>query len=413
MRIALEKNPNAGMVYADYELIDDGKVEKIYLLKHHIGRVRDNQDYGKVFMSRKSVLEQIGGFDSKLKYHQQYDLRLKISSVSEIIHISNKSDGSLYKVLSRKERANIFDYLVGDESTQKEAEQVLTYHLKRINAYLPPNQTFRKRPNNLNYSLKASIIIPVNNRPDFITNAILSAQNQTLEDVEIIIVVNGGENDPTNKVVQRFMDGGDRFNPNNPVVHLITTDINNIGYCLNLGVNNAKGEYYIQLDSDDQLLPIAVEKIIDMFDSNPTIGMVIGSYEIWRQLDNRQIHKDENLPVIQHTEWTEENGRNNLLRINGAGAPRAIPIQLIKDIGYFEMNEYPYACNYGEDYDMVLRISEQYKIGRIYDSIYKVIRHPGGTDHSIDQATIDRNDEAKDWMRKAAINRRQELINDK
>ena len=113
----------------------------------------------------------------------------------------------------------------------------------------------------------------------------------------------------------------------------------------------------------------------------------------------------ENLPVVTHDEWTEENGRNNLLRINGAGAPRSIPIQLIRDIG-FSVNEEPFARNYGEDYNMVLMISERHRIGRVWDAIYEVIRHSGGTDHSIDQVTIDRNDEAKDFMRKEAIERR-------
>ena len=149
-----------------------------------------------------------------------------------------------------------------------------------------------------------------------------------------------------------------------------------------------------------------MEKIIQNFDSNRTIGMVIGSYEVWQKLDSGDIVRDKDIPVVTHSEWTDENGRNNLLRINGAGAPRAIPIQLIKDIGYFEMNESPFARNYGEDYDMVLRISEKYKICRIYDPIYEVIRHSGGTDHSIDQILIDRNDEAKDWIRKEAILRR-------
>jgi len=116
----------------------------------------------------------------------------------------------------------------------------------------------------------------------------------------------------------------------------------------------------------------------------------------------------ENLPVVTHDEWTEENGRNNLLRINGAGAPRSIPIQLIRDIG-FSVNEEPFARNYGEDYHMVLQISEKHRIGRVWDAIYEVVRHSGGTDHSIDQATIDRNDEAKDYMRAAAIKRRMKL----
>lgn len=417
MQLAMQKNPNAGIVYADYEIVTKDKVEGIHLLKHHLGRVRDNQDYGKVFLFRKTFLEQVGGFDEELKHHFLYDMRLKISEVSKIIHIANKTGGSLYQVSASKGKSNVFDYLLADENVQKEAEIVLTNHLKRIGAYLHPNQKYKKRPSNttiqpFNYStiqLIASIIIPVNNRPDFIIEAIDSAQKQTIQDVEIIIVVNGGTNDPTNKSVKRYMSDGDKYSAGKPEVRLITTDINNIGYCLNLGVNNAQGEYYIQLDSDDRLKPDAVEKIIQKFESDSIIGMVIGSYEVWEKLDSGEIIRDDNIPVVTHSEWTDDNGRNNLLRINGAGAPRAIPMQLIKDIGYFDMNENPYTRNYGEDYDMVLRISEKYKIGRIYDPIYEVIRHSGGTDHSIDQNTISRNDEAKDYMRKEAILRRQAM----
>ena len=408
MQIALQKNPQAGMAYADYEIVTEGKIEEIQLLKHHLGRVRDNQDYGKVFLFRKSFLENIGGFDEELKYNYLYDVRLKLSEVSEVVHIANKFGGSLYQVTAAKEKTNVFDYLLSDEVVQKEAENVLTDHLKRIGAYLSPKQKFNKRPViSIKPPKKASIIIPVNNRPKFIVDAIVSAQNQTIQDIEIIVIVNGGENDPTNQSVKRYMKGGDKFHTDKPEVKLITTDINNIGYCLNLGVKNTQSEYYVQLDSDDRLKPHAVEKIMQKFESDPTIGMVIGSYEVWGKLDSGEIIRDENIPVVTHPEWTEKNGRNNLLRINGAGAPRAIPIQLIKVIGYFDMNENPFARNYGEDYAMVLRISEKYKIGRIYEPIYKVIRHSGGTDHSIDQNTINRNDEAKDWMRKETILRRQ------
>jgi len=407
MLLAMEKNPNAGMVYADYELNNNRNFEEVHLLKHHIGRVRDNQDYGKVFLIRKSVFDKVGRFDESLKYNYLYDIRLKISEVSELVHISNKFSGSLYQVKSDKKDANVFDYLLSDEKVQKEAEQVLTNHLKRIGAYLDPSQDYSERPQNQSRSLKASIIIPVNNRPDFICEAIESGQKQTIQDIEIIVVVNGGENDPTNEAVRKYMKGGKNHSPNKPTVRLITTDINNIGFCLNLGIKQANGEYYIQLDSDDRLKPNAIEKIIRIFKSDDKIGMVIGSYDVWQKLNSGEFKRDENISVVTHSEWTDDNGRNNLLRINGAGAPRTIPIQLIKDIGFFEMNENLYARNYGEDYDMVLRISEKYKIGRIYDPIYEVIRHSGGTDHSIDQTLIDRNDEAKDYMRKHAILRRQ------
>lgn len=431
MQLAMQKNPNAGMVYADYEIVTEGKIEEVHLLKHHIGRVRDNQDYGKVFLFRKSFLEQVCGFDENLNHHFLYDMRLKISEVSEIIHIANKTGGSLYQVSASKEKSNVFDYLLSDGNVQKEAEAVLIEHLKRIGAYLSPKQEFQTRPSipptlklrrtgnqSANFThhspseggqQRASIIIPVNNRPEFITTAIDSAQNQTIQDIEIIIVVNSGASDPTIQSVNQYLSEGNRYDPDKPKVKLIVVDINNIGYCLNLGVNNAQGKYYIQLDSDDRLKPDAVEKIIQKFESDPTIGMVIGSYEVWEKLNSGEIIRDDNIPVVTHSEWTDDNGRNNLLRINGAGAPRAIPIQLIKDIGFFDMNENPYTRNYGEDYDMVLRISEKYKIGRIYDPIYEVIRHSGGTDHSIDQNTISRNDEAKDYMRKEAILRRQAM----
>jgi glycosyltransferase involved in cell wall biosynthesis len=411
MELAMIKNPNAGMVYADYEIITKDKIKEIHLLKHHIGRVRDNQDCGKVFLFRKSFLVKVGGFDEELKHHYLYDIRLRISEVSEIIHIANKTGGSLYQVSAAKNKTNVFDYLLSDENVQKEAEIVLTDHLKRIGAYLSSKQKYLTKPplHRSTTPLNTSVIIPVNNRPEFIIDAIESAQKQTIQNIEIIVIVNGGANDPTNQSVKRYMKGGDNYNAEKPEVRLITTDINNIGYCLNLGVKNAQGEYYVQLDSDDRLKPDAVGKIIQKFESDPTIGMVIGSYEVWEKLDSGEIIRDKNIPVVTHSEWTEENGQNNLLRINGAGAPRAIPIQLIKNIGFFEMNENPYARNYGEDYDMVLRISEKYKVGRIYDPIYEVIRHPGGTDHTIDQSTIDRNDEAKDWMRKEAIIRRQAM----
>lgn len=135
--------------------------------------------------------------------------------------------------------------------------------------------------------------------------------------------------------------------------------------------------------------------------------MVIGSYEVW-ELDDKtgKIDRVDSIPVVTHDEWTEENGRNNLLRINGAGAPRSIPINVIKEIGYFGINDEPFARNYGEDYEMVLKISEKYRIGRVWDPIYDVVRHSGGTDHNIDQSTVDRNDEAKDYMREQAIIRR-------
>ncbi|MFQ6606807.1 MAG: glycosyltransferase [Fidelibacterota bacterium] len=410
MEQALLRHPNAGMIYSDYELVDQGVVKEIQLLNHHAGRLRDNQDYGYVFLWNRQLISDLGYFDEYLEYNSLYDTRLKLSEKGAIVHIANNMQGSLYTVMAKKQEADVFDYLKAGKDIQQEAERVLTDHLRRMGAYLPPGKYYQERPQpSTPPPLKASVIIPVYFRPEFIGTAIESVQAQTEPEIEVIVVVNGGQADPTVQEVKRYLTTGDRYRPDKPAVRLLVTDINNIGFCLNLGVRHAQGEYYVQLDSDDRLKPQAVAMILQTFASDPTMGMVIGSYEVWEKKSSGDIVRMEAIPVVTHDEWTEDNGRNNLLRINGAGAPRAIPIQLIKEMGYFSINDEPFARNYGEDYDLVLRISEHYRIGRIYEPIYEVIRHAGGTDHSIDQATTDRNDEAKDWMRKQALLRRQRL----
>ncbi len=406
---SVSHNPQTGMIYSDYELEEDGKVNELHLLKHHIGRVRDNQDYGRVFFYVKQALQDIGFADATLKFNTLYDLRLRLSEKYQLVHIANRYNGSLYRVVSKGKKHNVFDYLLASKESQLEAEKVVTEHLKRINAYLAPGAFYTERPAPAkDATLKASIIIPVNNRPQFIGSAIESVQAQTVQEVEVIVVVNGGMDDPTVEEVKRYQPGGDKYDASKPEVRLLVYDINNIGFCLNMGARHARGQYYVQLDSDDRLKPDAVEKILAVYDSDPKIGMVIGSYEVWQLDDDGSYYRMKDLPVVTHDEWTEENGRNNLLRINGAGAPRSLPIELIRQIG-FSMNEEPFARNYGEDYHMVLQVSERHRIGRVWDAIYEVVRHSGGTDHSIDQITIDRNDEAKDFMRAEAIKRRQKL----
>jgi len=404
--LACKRSKNPGLVYGDYELIDKNNTKEVHLLKHHIGRVRDNQDYGKIFYINTKALKNINGADADLKFNTFYDLRLRLSENHEIIHVANRYAGSLYSIKAKGKSQNVFDYLLASKESQLEAEKVLSRHLKNIDAFLEPGRHYMKSPTAPpSNTLKASVIIPVNNRPEFIGTAIESVQAQTIQEIEVIVVVNGGENDTTISIAQRYMPGGDKYKIDLPQVKLLVFEINNIGLCLNMGAHEAKGEYYIQLDSDDRLKPDAVKKILEVYKSDPHIGMVIGSYEVWEKKSDGSLSRLKEIPVVTHDEWTEENGCNNLLRINGAGAPRSIPIELIRKIG-FSVNEEPFCRNYGEDYAMVLKISEKHKIGRVWDPIYEVVRHAGGTDHSIDQVTVDRNDEAKDYMRKEAILRR-------
>jgi len=408
-KLASKRLKKTGMVYADYDLVKDSNIKEIKLLKHHIGRVRDNQDFGKVFFFLTEALKSISFADENVKFNTLYDLRLKVSQNNELVHIANRYSGSLYSIFAEAKEQNVFDYLLASKESQLEAEEVLSAHLNEISAKLEPGKYYMPRPSApQSATLKASVIIPTNNRPEFITSAIESVQAQTVKDVEVIVVVNGGENDPTVESVKKYLHGGEKYDPNKPAVQLLVYDINNLGLCLNMGARIARGEYYVQLDSDDRLKPDAVEKILAVYNEDPNIGMVIGSYEVWEKQEDGSTKRMEDLPVVTHDEWTENNGRNNLLRINGAGAPRSIPIELIRRVD-FSVNEEPYCRNYGEDYGMVLKLSEKHRIGRVWDAIYEVIRHSGGTDHSIDQETIDRNDEAKDFMRKEAIKRRIKL----
>ncbi len=407
--LVAETTEDWSLIYADYEVDDQGCLSDEHLLDHHIGRVRDNTDYGKVWVLNLEKVQQVLPLAKTTKQHFLYELRLRLSECGELIHIANRYAGSPYRIFKAVGEQNVFDYLMASKESQLELELILNEHLKRIDAYLAAGDYYAPVPYySKEYDLTASIIIPVNDRPEFIGAAIDSILAQTVQDIEIIVVVNGGESDPTIPEVQAYLPGGTKYEAAKPEVRLVVLDINNIGLCLNVGLKRARGKFYVQLDSDDQLTPDAVEKIAAVYDSDDTIGMVIGSYEVWEK-DGKsgEIHRMDSIAVVTHDEWTEANGRNNLLRINGAGAPRSFYIETARDLGYLDMNTSAFARNYGEDYDFVSRMSEHHRIGRVWDPIYKVIRHGGGTDHNINRATVDRNNNAKDEMRREAIYRRQ------
>ncbi len=410
LALALDRDSKTGFVYSDYTLITPNGAQEKMLLEYHIGRVRDNLDLGQVVALRNSILNKIE-IPTNLQYGCFYDIRLKFSHIAEIKHIGNRFAGSLYEVEKTAQAHNVFDYLQDDKKKQLEFEDILTKHLQGIGAYLAPIPTNYQIPSFMPHSsnILVSIIIPVYRRPEFIGLAIESTLDQTMRDwVEVIVVVNGGNEDPTIQVVKKYLPGGEYYKENAPKVKLLTVDVNNIGLCLNLGIMHAQGKYYMQLDSDDRLKNYAVAEVVKTFLQNPNAGMVIGSYEVWEKKHDGTLFRREDIPVVKHEEWTEENGRNNLLRINGAGAPRIYDIEVVKKLGWFSINDEDYSRNYGEDYDMVLRISEKYRIARIWSPIYEVVRHAGSTDHSIDQLAIDRNDNAKDMMRYKAILRRKE-----
>lgn len=408
--------PPPALVYADYQRRQpDGTHIPVHLLDWHPGRLRDAVDFGPVILYPTALLRELGGFNERFTAAHLYDLRLRLTEKSGPLHIANRFDGALYTVTAPGATHDVFAYLRAVRSAQLEMEQACTAHLRRTGAYLAPGAhlrpvTYTAAEQQRFTDCLASVVIPVHCRPGFIHRAIESVHAQTQPRVEVIVAVNGGPDDPTAAQVRRYLPGGDRHRPDAPPVRLLVLDVNNIGLCLNAGLAAARGKYYVQLDSDDRLKPDAVARLLAVFDADPTVGMVIGAYEVWT-LDETtgDLRRNAEIPVVTHEEWTADNGRNNLLRINGAGAPRAAHIKVIQELGWFGVNDSPHARNYGEDYDLVLRLSERYTIGRVWEPIYEVIRHSGGTDHAIDQATIDRNDETKDHMRRMALQRRQAL----
>ena len=281
-----DRNEDVGFVYSDYHLIDADGVEKdVHLLNYHVGRVRDNMDYGAVLFFPKKTLDTLGGLSETYNAADLYDLRLRTATDFEIVHIEGAKNGYSYIVKAAAQKHNVFDYLLAGKDVQLEMEQALSEYLKRIGAYLDPGEHY----NEVAYTSEeedkfkeciASVVIPVFARKEFIGTAIESVQTQTVKNVEVIIVCNGGKDDPTIEGVKPYLPGGAKYDPEKADVKLFVEDINNLGFCLNKGLAHARGKYYVQLDSDDRLKPDAIEKLIAVFDSDPKIGMVIGSYDV-------------------------------------------------------------------------------------------------------------------------------------
>jgi glycosyltransferase involved in cell wall biosynthesis len=415
--MAAERHANGTLLYSDYDLLDGDRLIERKLLEHHPGRLCETFDMGYCLLFSHKFLQSVGYADGRFRNNPLYDLRLKASKQGEIIHISNRSDGAPYLVRAAAKGMDVFAYLKTGVEIARENELILTEYLKRVNAYLEPGRHYQRVVYTAQEEKQfeqciASVVIPVYRRPEFIGSAIASVQSQTVRNIEIVVVCNGGHDDPTVTEAKRYMPGGDKFDSEKPPVRLIVHDINNIGLCLNSALQTSKAKYYIQLDSDDQLFPDAVEKILAAYKGDDRIGMVIGSYQVFEKKADGSIKPVlvQGKPfIVTHDEWTEENGRNNLLRIGGAGAPRSITIKVLEEMGWFGMNDSPYSRNYGEDYELVNKVAERYRIERVWEPIYRVVRHAGGTDHQIDQATIDLNENAKDHIRWEAIKRRQLL----
>ena len=404
----LEKaeSTSAGLVYSDfYEETEHGRALRP-LNDYQLGSVRDDFDFGAIILfsvpAIRDALKKYGVIPG-VKFAGLYDLRLKVSIDHPLYHLQEP----LYTVIGnvgaipamptgRQElplQEKIFAYVdPRNLAVQKEMEIVFTDYLKKIGAYLPPE--FREVEQILkSFSVEASVVIPVRNRKETIAEAVKSALSQETNFPFNVIVVDNHSTDGTTAVLS------DLTKQYASLKHIIPkrTDLG-IGGCWNEALAaEACGRYALQLDSDDLYSSnLTLQRMVDTLRQGD-YGMVIGSYT----LVNSNL---EEIPpgLIDHREWTDENGRNNALRINGLGAPRAFNAELMRKIEFLNVS-------YGEDYAAALRICREYRIGRIYETLYLCRRWSGNSDAGLSIEETNRNDAFKDNIRTNEILERQKI----
>ena len=382
--IKIGEDSSAGMVYADYYAMADGLKKNSPVIDYQKGSLRDDFNFGSLMVYNSPALKEAV---QKMKQESYdfaglYDLRLKVSQNKELVHINEY----LYTEIdedTRKSGEKIFDYVdPKNRKVQIEMEEACTQHLKAVGAYLEPNFepiAFDKD----DFEFEASVIIPVRNRIKTVKDAIESVLIQKTNFKFNLIVVDNHSTDGTTEAIKEFAEKDERL-----ILVTPNRDDLGIGGCWNMGVHHEKcGKFAIQLDSDDVYSDEdTLQKIVNAF-YEQNCAMVVGTYEM-TDFDMNTIPPG----IIDHKEWTPDNGRNNALRINGLGAPRAFYTPVLRDIKVPN-------TSYGEDYALGLNISRQYQIGRIYDVLYLCRRWDDNSDASLDIVKMNGHNTYKDRIR--------------
>ncbi len=381
--VRISRDSRAGMVYADsYVVTPDGKRAIAPVIDYQFGSLRDDFDFGPVMLLNAADFRKASaGIDADYKAAGLYDLRLRLSRIAPLVHINEYLYTTVAAPVEEAGEA-IFSYVdPKNRGVQIEMEQACTAHLKEIGGYLPPkfeNISFDKD----DFDYEASVVIPVRNRVRTIRDAIRSVFAQKTDFPFNLIIVDNGSTDGTTEAIDEFKD-----DPR--LIHIVPDrDDLGIGGCWNLAVNHPKcGKFAVQLDSDDIYVDgNTLSKVVRTFyDQN--CGMVVGTYKL-TDIDLNTIPPG----VIDHKEWTPDNGRNNALRINGLGAPRAFYTPMLREI------QVP-NTSYGEDYALGLAFSRHHQIGRIYDVLYCCRRWEDNSDHALDIVKTNANNLYKDRIR--------------
>ena len=389
--LTVAEDTGADMLYADhYRLLDEGIRLRHPLIECQTGALRDDFDFGSVLVFKSTSFKRaVRSMTEDYEWAALYDLRLrmkKIVHVNEYLYTEIETD-------NRKSGEKQFDYVdPKNRAVQVEMEKVCTEYLKRIGAWLPPVfkeisplTAFGRNDvdNSGEYPVTASVVIPVFNRIKTVKDAVESALSQECTFPYNVIVVDNHSTDGTTELLDELASNHENL------IHVIPAKYDlGIGGCWNLAVHHDQcGEFAVQLDSDDVYSGSdTLQKIVNAF-YEQKCAMVIGTY----QMTDFQMNP---IPpgVIDHREWTEENGRNNALRINGLGAPRAFWTPLLRTINLPN-------TSYGEDYALGLRISREYRIGRIYDVLYCCRRWDGNSDAALAIEKVNANNLYKDRIR--------------
>ncbi len=393
----IASSANAGIVYSNYSDNINGNLSKHPVIEYQVGSLRDDFNFGPIlFVKSEALKEAAANFTEEYEYAGIYSMRLSISKKWGIEHIAE----FLYaqtEVDTRKSGKKIFDYVdPSNRGVQIEMEKAVTKYLKEVGAYLKPEFTEVKFEDG-DFPVEASVIIPVRDRAKTIEDAVRSVMIQKTDFNFNLIVVDNHSTDGTTEILAKLVE---EFG-SNKIVHRIPerTDLG-IGGCWNYGVHQAEcGKFSVQLDSDDVYTADGktLEKIVSAF-YKENAAMVVGSYTI-TDADLNEIPPG----LIDHKEWTPENGRNNALRINGLGAPRAFYTPMLRDVKIPNVN-------YGEDYGLGLSISRTHQIGRVYDSVYLVRRWDENSDASLSIEQTNVHNVYKDRLRSYEFKARKELV---